>query len=97
MNLDSPIPSVTPSSNHLTAQSVSVPSSSCHAVEPYELPDNDQELSETDVSLIILLAQAKEFNEAGFYNTLVRRFYCTPGEAYLLTWMAAASRGASTG
>ncbi|KAF8322992.1 uncharacterized protein EI90DRAFT_3246217 [Cantharellus anzutake] len=70
MNLDSPIPSVTPSSNRLTAQSVSVPSSSCHAVKPYELPDNDQELSETDISLIILLAQAKEFNEAGFYNTL---------------------------
>ncbi|KAF8310622.1 uncharacterized protein EI90DRAFT_3139338 [Cantharellus anzutake] len=41
MNLDSPIPSVTPSSNRLTAQSVSMPSSSCHAVEPYELPDND--------------------------------------------------------
>ncbi|KAF8327385.1 uncharacterized protein EI90DRAFT_3127051 [Cantharellus anzutake] len=60
------------------------------AIESYELPEKDQELSKTDINLMILLAQSEDFNEADYHTLLVKRFERTPHEAYLLAKMAAA-------
>ncbi|KAF8317285.1 uncharacterized protein EI90DRAFT_3133909 [Cantharellus anzutake] len=68
------------------------PISTSHAGELYGHHDKDRELTEMDISVIVLLAQSVKFNEVEYRNTLIKRFDRSPSEAYLLAKVAAANR-----
>jgi hypothetical protein len=63
-----------------------------HAGKLHKHLNKDQELTEMDVNVIVILAQSMDFNEVDYRNTLIKRFNHLPSEAYLLAKVAAAGQ-----
>src|SRR5260370_40481127 len=84
-------PSVASPSRYSVDPPPSVPMSLCYAVAPHELPDRDRVLTQTDINLIILIAQSEDFNEVDYCDLLVKCFDHSPEEANLLARVAAAN------